>query len=329
MIFHIGEGRHVAALQSALPTWLNLALFESGHLGVPIFFVLSGFVIALSIGRDRVTARYGARFALRRAIRLDLPYWASIAITLAFAAVKAHLRPGTGLPITTTPQLLAHLVYLQDFLGYRSINTVYWTLCYEIQFYLMFCMLLGVAHACRRDANDRRPQAILFTLAAITSVVWPLLPALHVRGLALPNWHGFLLGAFVFWTLSGVMRARWFALYALALTGVFARTHDAFTMACLIMAVILLLVGRAGHLTDWLRTHTLQWLGKVSYSLYLLHLPITGAAFFALDKVFAHTPVQNGMAALIVITLNCLAAWLFWRTVERPSSALAKRIRKA
>ena len=328
VLFHIGEGRQVAALQSVLPTWLDLAVFKAGHFGVPIFFVLSGFVIALSIGSDRVTARYGARFALRRAIRLDLPYWASIAVTLAFVAVKARLRPDAGVPVASAPQVLAHMVYLQDFLGYRSINTVYWTLCYEMQFYLMFCVLLGVAHACRREANDRRPQAIIFTLAAIISIVWPLLPALHLRGLALPDWHGFLLGAFAFWTLNGVMRARWFVLYALALTGVFARTHDGFTMACLITAVSLLLVGRSGHLTDWLRARNLQFLGKVSYSLYLLHLPITGAAYFALDRFFAHTQVLEEVEALLVIALNCLAAWLFWWIVERPSTALAKRVRK-
>lgn len=328
MIFHIGEGRQVASLQAALPSWLNLAVFKAGHLGVPIFFVLSGFVIALSIGTDRVTFGYTGRFALRRAVRLDLPYWASMAITLAFAAVKAQLRPDTGLPVATFRQVLAHMVYLQDFLGYKSINTVYWTLCYEVQFYLMFGMLLAVAHAFRRDANDRRPTAIIFTLAAIISIVWPLLPALHLRGLALPNWHGFLLGAFACWAFSGVMQMRWFVLYALALTGVFAITRDGFTMMCLVTSVTLLLVGRAGHLTDWLRTRWLQFLGKVSYSLYLLHLPITGAAFFALDKVRVHTAVIDEFAGLIVIVLNCLAAWLFWWSVERPSTALAKRVRK-
>ena len=109
VIFHIGEGRQVASLQAALPSWLDLAVFKAGHFGVPIFFVLSGFVIALSIGTDRVTFGYTGRFALRRAIRLDLPYWASIAITLAFASVKAQLRPDTGLPVATFRQVLAHM----------------------------------------------------------------------------------------------------------------------------------------------------------------------------------------------------------------------------
>jgi peptidoglycan/LPS O-acetylase OafA/YrhL len=295
---------------------------------VPIFFVLSGFVIALSIGSDRVTAGYTGRFALRRAIRLDLPYWASIAITLAFVAVKARMLPATGVPVATAPQVLAHMFYLQDFIGFPPINTVYWTLCFEIQFYLMFCALLGVSYSLSRDESDTRPRAIIFTLAAITSILWPLFPALHMRGLALPNWHGFLLGAFVYWSLKGVMRARWFALYALALTGVFAITRDSFTMVCVATATMILLVGRADKLSEWMQARWLQFLGKVSYSVYLLHLPISGAAFWALNKVLPHTPMLDIVASLIIIALNCVAAQLFWWAVERPSTSLAKRLRK-
>ena len=329
VIFHIGEGGQIAALQAVIPAWFNTAFFKSGHFGVPIFFVLSGFVIALSIGSDRVTAGYTGRFALRRAIRLDLPYWASIAITLAFVGVKARMLPGTGVPSATVPQVLAHMFYLQDFLGFHAINTVYWTLAFEIQFYLMFCALLGVSYSLARDSADLRPRAIIFTLAAITSIIWPLVPALYVRGLALPNWHGFLLGAFVYWSLKGVMQARWFALYALALLGVFAVTHDSFTMVCITTATIILLVGRADKLGEWLEARWLQFLGKVSYSVYLLHLPVSGAAFFALNKVLPHTPLLDVVAMLIVIALNCVASQLFWWAVERPSTALAKRLRKA
>jgi peptidoglycan/LPS O-acetylase OafA/YrhL len=221
------------------------------------------------------------------------------------------------------------MFYLQDFLGFHAINTVYWTLAFEIQFYLMFCALLGVSYSLARNPADLRPRAIVFTLAAITSIIWPLVPALYVRGLALPNWHGFLLGAFAFWSLKGVMHVRWFALYALALLGVFAVTHDSFTMVCITTATIILLVGRADKLGEWLEARWLQFLGKVSYSVYLLHLPVSGAAFFALNKVLPHTPLLDVVAMLIVIALNCVASQLFWWAVERPSTSLAKRLRKA
>lgn len=328
VIFHIGEGGQAAALQAALPGWLNTAIFPSGHFGVPIFFVLSGFVIALSIGDDAVDLPYIGRFALRRAIRLDIPYWASIAVTLGFVAAKSAIQTGTPATNATVGQVLAHMFYLQDFLGVRSINTVYWTLCFEIQFYLIFCALLGVAQYFRRAADDHRALAIVFTIAAVASIVWPLVPALHLRGLALPNWHGFLLGAFVCWAIKGTMSTRWYVLYALALTGVYAITRDSFTIVCVLTSAMVLLVGRAGKLGSWLDAAWLQFLGKVSYSLYLLHVPISGAAFFVLSKVLGHSPAEDLLAVVLVIAINCVAAQLFWWGVERPSTALGRRLRK-
>src|SRR5690242_16591348 len=62
--------------------WLG-ALFDRGNAGVGLFFVLSGFVIAMSIGSEPVGPSFIGRFALRRSLRLDPPYWASIAVILA------------------------------------------------------------------------------------------------------------------------------------------------------------------------------------------------------------------------------------------------------
>jgi peptidoglycan/LPS O-acetylase OafA/YrhL len=329
VIFHFGEDGRLRALQATIPTWLNTAVFTAGHFGVPIFFVLSGFVIAYAIGDDRVNASYFGRFALRRSIRLDLPYWASIAIGISYVAIKARLQPEPDVHFATVTEVLAHMFYLQDFLGVPRINWVYWTLCFEIQFYLMFCALLGVAHRWRRDVTDRRPQYIVFMLAAIASVAWPLIPALHLRGLALPNWHGFLLGAFACWTLRGTIRAHWFVLYALLLCGVFAVTRDSFTIVCVITATIILLTGRAGRLGSWLGARWLQFLGKVSYSLYLLHIPISGAAFFLIGRFLGKSPTQDAIAMVLAIVINCVAAQIFWWLIERPSTTLARRVRKS
>ena len=53
-----------------------------GSAGVPIFFVISGFVIAYSVRNARVTPGYLANYALRRSVRLDPPYWTTIAFVL-------------------------------------------------------------------------------------------------------------------------------------------------------------------------------------------------------------------------------------------------------
>jgi peptidoglycan/LPS O-acetylase OafA/YrhL len=328
VLFHFGEGRHIAHVQAMLPDVLNHAVFRAGHFGVPVFFVLSGFVIALSIGSDAVDARYVGRFALRRAIRLDIPYWASIAISIVVFAVKRELVPNAQIPTITISSLAAHLFYLQEFLGFREINPVFWTLTYEVQFYLAFCILLALAHAVPAPEGDTRPRNAVVTIAAVLSIAAPVVPALQFRGSALGHWHGFLLGAFIAWALTSAIRTRWVIVYAIALLGMWTVSRDSFTIVCVITGGVLLLVGRAGHLGDWWNAAPLQLLGRVSYSLYLLHVPVSGMAFYAFFRVWPKSPATELAAFAVVLAVNILAAWGFWWAVERPSTALARRLRK-
>src|SRR5579872_7415052 len=66
-------------------------LTQYGFLGVAIFFVLSGFVIASVVGDRRVDAGFLGRFALRRMVRLDIPYWLNIALAIALLQIAARM----------------------------------------------------------------------------------------------------------------------------------------------------------------------------------------------------------------------------------------------
>lgn len=325
--FHLGAGGQIVGLLALLPRWLDTVLIDWGYFGVAVFFVLSGFVIARSIGDISVDGRFLGRFALRRSIRLDLPYWASIAFTLAVLTVKGTLRPGTATPTLNLGNLLAHLFYLQDLLGFPEISEVYWTLCFEIQFYLLFCALLYVAARLAHGIARSRAHGTVFTLAALLSLAWPLLPALHLRGLALPYWHAFLLGVFITWTLSRRMDARWLAAYAAGLTLMWSSTREPFTLACLGAGAVIYGVGVAGRLGTLLNGRAIQFLGRISYSLYLLHIPVSGATFALMSMTLGDSLPHRAMALVAVLMANLVVAWTAWRFIERPSTALARRFR--
>src|SRR5207244_937357 len=87
-------------------------------------------------------------FALRRSIRLDPPYWTAIVFVLALHV----LGPLTGIvpsPYGEAPpqasQILTHLFYAQDILGFEHLSLGFWTLCIEVQFYLLLVIFVGVA----------------------------------------------------------------------------------------------------------------------------------------------------------------------------------------
>jgi len=133
----------MAVYDASLPRFITAPL-SRGYLGVQIFFVLSGFVIAYSQRDTFVTLRYLGNFALRRSLRLDPPYWAAIfaVIVLNWLAYRLHFE---GLePMPSIPVVLANMIYIHDLLGVQKILSVSWTLCIEVQFYLILTVVVGL-----------------------------------------------------------------------------------------------------------------------------------------------------------------------------------------
>ncbi|WP_395332344.1 acyltransferase [Novosphingobium sp. BL-8H] len=321
LLFHAAEGGHLKSLAPLSPF-----LFADGHLGVAIFFTLSGFVIAHSlIGRSPADipiangADFG-RFLVRRSIRLAPAYWVSIALAIAFAGFSAMVRHQPHL-MPTAGQIAAHVFYLQDLLKIAPINLAYWTLAYEIQFYVFLALMLLIR-------------------AKWTRAGWPLAPwpALAMWALALAS----ALGQFgQDW--SGVFVQHWGVFYL----GVLARRavdSEVARLACLILgavllatpgfdrtaaltAILLYLAMRSGWAQGGLNWRWLQFLGAISYSLYLVHNPLTGAAAFVGHRLFGDGPAADLICLVLILAVCIGGATLLWAAVERPSHWLSRRIR--
>jgi peptidoglycan/LPS O-acetylase OafA/YrhL len=313
VLFHLEKGGAITGLTARLPTWVSYSIFGYGSAGVAVFFVLSGFVIAHSLSAKKMTAPELGRFALRRSIRLDPPYWASIAFAVAVGALLsiAHDAPPV---MPSGGQLVAHLLYVQELLRVPEVQIVYWTLTYEIQFYLVFAasMLLG-----------RRAFWGLYLLALLTAFEgreWA------VHGLFVNLWHGFFMGVLAY--RAGYSKARAWPLFVLAAVTVIFRKPDAgvFAVPCVGAALLLFAAARLGKLGTALKSRPWQWLGAISYSLYLVHVPTLGLLTGAWQRFAGRGLVQDSLAAVLLLT-TCLlgAATLYW-IVERPSHKLAKQL---
>ena len=326
VLFHAAEGGHIERLRLVMPKHLFAILFDAGHYGVAIFFALSGFVIAHSLRDAVVTPLFAGKFILRRSIRLDPTYWATIALILAQQFLKGGLTGGTG-TLVSVGQIAAHLFYATDVLGYRQINVVFWTLCFEIQFYLGFILLLVLERSLSLRFGKQIGAIVrstMFVLAAAGAL--HLYHDLHV-GIALIMWHSFFVGITAYW--AAVHGLRWLvALIALAgVMAVYGSTGDLISAAT---ALLLYIAMQTGRITTALSSAPLQWLGMISYSLYLTHNFVAGSAFWALGKVVHGGSGLSDAFGLIVVTGVCLvAAFVMWWLVERPSHNLAKYIGRA
>jgi peptidoglycan/LPS O-acetylase OafA/YrhL len=283
-------------------------LTKSGYLGVAIFFVLSGFVIAMSIGDRRISLSFLGRFAARRAIRLDPPYWASIFLVIALAVF-------TGKQTPSVQAFFSHLLYTQELLGFPAILSVYWTLCLEIQFYLFLILMLWIGQTLRAFWVL---WALVFALSLIEQAG---LADLTARGVFLPYWFAFALGAMTYWVTVKRL-APWALLVAIIWTLAAAQfSHADWFIAASLTSGLIYFASLKGKMSTWLSGWTAQFLGETSYSLYLFH-PIIGWAAMTVALKFAN----QWVALAVGIIASVLSAWLVNITVERYSIRLSRMV---
>lgn len=321
VLHHTSEGGHIEELLQSLPQLISDIMFRHGDVGVPIFFVISGFVLAHSLSKDLVNFRYFGNFALRRSIRLDPPYWASIALLLSFTFLS-NIVNGETFNAPSFARIVAHIFYLQDILGVEAINTTYWTLCIEIQFYLVFCLVIMFAQRSGLDLN------LVLISTGIISLLWPL-EIFHdnvYQGLFFPYWHVFLLGVFCYKSIQNTLpKSIFYAfLIAIGISGFLYSNYfsiASFFTALGIHEILRLKLSGIGE------GKCLQFLGLISYSLYLTHDPITGATFFLFFKLFGSGVAQQFLGVIVNVCVCLVVAYLFWWAFEQWSVKLSKKIR--
>src|SRR5882757_7319549 len=99
-----------------------------GHFGVELFFMVSGFVILMTIERKKTVRE----FAISRAARLMPVFLAA----LIMATTIRTLSPAPLLDTPTLPQFIANLTMAPSLFGQTTLDMPYWTLTYELVFYV-------------------------------------------------------------------------------------------------------------------------------------------------------------------------------------------------
>lgn len=292
--FYQGQYGHVRPLPFGFP---------AGNYGVHLFFVISGFVIFMTLERTRTAAD----FVVSRFSRLFPAYWAAMATTAL--VVYTIGMPAQRLPLH---DLALNPTMLQQFLGAEHLDGSYWTLQIELFFYVQMLAWFAVGQL-RRIRWIIAGWLLLATGYAATEHLhahfsYSLRELLVVRDIAF-----FAIGILFYRMHRDGPNPADAALVGACLAAIAFQQPPVLLVVALACCAIFALFLAGG--LRWLARGPFLWLGGISYSLYLLHQAIGFALIHALEAA-GLAPLAALAVALAVVLL--LAEGLS-RWVERPA----------
>ncbi|MBF1163565.1 MAG: acyltransferase [Dechloromonas agitata] len=289
-----------------------------------VFFVVSGFVAAQTIGNRVWRFNQLGRFVIQRYCRLGLPYLAIVLAILPIYELARGWVPDEvlGQPVTLT-QFLAHLFFLQDILGYEALSAGLWFVC--INFQLGFGYAFGMVLQQRFGKGGDG----LFTLLGWGSSIYSLFHFnLDPSGesWALYFFPYFFLGILVHKAVMRRAGRELLAFQGLMLLAVLYEWRWRVVIA-MVFGMVLFVAERSGLGQRWPRSRWIAALGKISFSLFLVHFPVL-VLVGALWARLGWTAPEMAVAGLLVAFLTSLAcAAAFHRWVETPAATLSRRFR--
>jgi peptidoglycan/LPS O-acetylase OafA/YrhL len=315
-----------------------LRLLFSGHAAVGLFFVLSGFVLARYL-QSEPNITY-LQYLVRRIFRIWVPF---AAVILIAALLRSSINPSPipghdwinlswNEPVTW--HLLAGHLLMIGGSPYDNLNNPMWSLTHELRISVVFPLLLAFVSKRPRTAVaislsvfvgfsisrfiqflfshvgsnvlrvmgmsliDTARYSFLFVLGILVAINWQKLPALRQK-IRLPEWTA--------WTLVFLMlMLPYNAAYMDFILGVGA-------------TLLLVLCITSKRAQSFLRKPPLQYLGRISYSLYLVHMVVMLACFYLLPR---DVPVL--LVPVVVVPVAFIAAIFVNKTIELPCNSVGK-----
>ena len=340
-------------LGGADPKYLHnpfYAFSTRGQLGVMIFFVISGYCITAAAYGALVSGKSIWRYSFERVRRIYPPYLVALLLTaLSFAAIAFasghHLIPPINhLQVLQTDARywIGNLLLLQYELNTPFINVVFWSLCYEITFYLFIGVFIIAAQAVAKKRGLAAGAAVLVNAIGISTalvLVWITLMPQIVFPFDL--WHQFALGGLLFFllewnpqTVQGYSKTlRVIVILNFVIAALLTVTYLALrvtggedighpnsrirSIVCLLfLAILIPIKAKDEAIANWPPLRPLMWLGAFSYSLYLIHPVVLPYIDIACRRIGLNGS-RYIIAFFIQVALSVLAGRVFYLLVER------------
>ena len=280
-----------------------------GWSGVEVFFIISGFVIPYSMYVKNYSISDIGVFLKKRIIRIEPPYLVSILLVLALGYLGSLLPSYRGMPyIVDWENVASHIAYLNIFTGEKWLQDVYWTLAVEFQFYLLVALAYGLI------ASGNIYYRIIFYVLFIAMVKLGFVGG----GFIFSFTPYFMLGIMLFQYYCNIISSKEF--WLLLLINLLVLYFFQGIVLTALAAVTLLLIAFVKKVPKFFR-----FLGLISYSLYLVHIPVGGRINNLADQFIKNVHARESMP-FVSIAFCVGFAYVFYLLIEKKFKNLAASI---
>ncbi|RUL53202.1 acyltransferase family protein [Lysinibacillus antri] len=325
-----------------------LKVLWSGNEAVLLFFVLSGFVLTLPMLNGK-QQRYTV-YITKRFFRIYIPYIVMMAVSTILAIVFMEYKDSTGLSAhyearwnhdVTKSAVIAYILMINYEL--TNVNGVVWSLIHEMRISIIFPFVAYIIY----KLNFFKSFFVIFIGWALCYVGVNYINntvdfgkyAIVTGNIGQTVWYSlfFFAGSFLakyiqlFSFLKKTHPFIKFIVFAIAILLINAKSMlymigiASYKMPQIIalfgILILFIFVLNSKLADEWLTRRPILWLGKVSYSLYLVHIPVIMVTTIVLGKV-----IPMVWAFVLAIGLSILAAGIVYRLVEVPSIHLGKKV---
>jgi peptidoglycan/LPS O-acetylase OafA/YrhL len=333
-----------------LPGHFDLASLEFlGYTGVNLFLVLSGICLFLPVVRKDGILNV-RDFAIRRCWRIIPPYYAALIVVLLYIWVaRLDYRPTYYIAALATHFLFIHNLF---YAYTKGIIGPAWTLALEAQWYVVFPLLvvayrlfpprwvllstLLVSAAFRVAAiplfHPTQSSSVFFSImGSLPSRIFEFSLGMFIAGyLARPKSKEYRLTRWDWvWLAAAAAQILWLAYVGLSKIGPRTWPFTDAAYGILFAGLTLLAAKSASAAYRVFTSKAAMWLGTISYSIYLIHLPVINILAPRLAR-FANIPHANFLLGwFVLLPIAILCGWIFYLLFERPTLLHLQKVRAA
>ena len=335
---HLAFYGPMSDIAQPLAPGLMAGLSHYGRMAVQVFLVLGGYLAAASLAPAGM-ARFDAAGVQigRRFVRLVVPYVVALVVAVLAAAV---VRPWMGAHPSvpgepSLPQLLAHAVLLHDVLGEEALSAGVWYVAIDFQLFASAVLLFAAARRFAGSPARAAWVARALVVGATAVSLWVFNRQAELDVWAVYFWGAYGLGMLACWGARSQRHgALWLAV--IAVLGAVAlwldfRDRIALAWASAMGLAVLMRAPQPAAMAQWrLVRHAeaaLQALGRMAYSVFLVHFPVCLVVNAVVSYAAPQSPVWNAAGMLLAFGLSVAAGRLLYLRVESRMSSWTLAVR--